>query len=99
MFMSNCNVRAYDNEFKNNAVNLYNDSKVSYREIASNLGIPPATLVGWVHAKQKSGADAFPGKGHLKPEDARIKLLEREIEKLKRERDILKKALAIFSLP
>jgi transposase len=99
MLMSSRNARTYDNEFKNNAVNLYNEGGTSYKEVASNLGIPQATLVGWVHEKQKSGDNAFPGKGHLKPEEARIKLLERENEKLKRERDILKKALAIFSLP
>ena len=97
--MSKRNVRTYDNEFKNNAVNLYNEGGKTYKEIADNLGIPTATLVGWVHEKQKFGDNAFPGKGYLKPDDSRIKLLERENERLKRERDILKKALAIFSLP
>jgi transposase-like protein len=37
---------------------------------------------------------AFPGKGHLRAEDERFKKLERENEILRRERDILKKALA-----
>lgn len=99
MFMSNRTIRTYDNEFKNNAINLYKAGGKTYKDVACNLGIPQATLVGWVHEEQKSGADAFPGKGYLKPDDARIKELERENERLKRERDILKKALAIFSLP
>lgn len=99
MLMNKRNVRVYDNEFKNNAVSLYNESGITYKAVAANLGVPTATLVGWVNEKQKAGNDAFPGKGHLKPEDAKVKLLEREIERLKRERDILKKALAIFSLP
>jgi transposase len=45
------------------------------------------------------GEDAFSGKGHLKAEEERYRALERENERLKRERDILKEALAIFSLP
>ena len=48
---------------------------------------------------KQHGVSAFPGKGHLHAEDERVKKLERENEVLRRERDILKKALAIFSLP
>jgi transposase len=40
---------------------------------------------------------AFPGKGKLKPEDEELRKLRRENEILKEERDILKKALAVFS--
>lgn len=93
------NARFYDKEFKNNSVNLYLEGGRSYQEIASDLGIPCTTLVGWVREKKRNGEEAFPGKGHLKPEEEKFKVLEREIERLKRERDILKKALAIFSLP
>ena len=93
------NARFYDKEFKNNSVNLYLEGVISYQEIASDLGIPFTTLLGWVREKKRNGEEAFPGKGHLKPEEEKFKVLEREIERLKRERDILKKALAIFSLP
>jgi transposase len=40
---------------------------------------------------------AFPGQGHLKEDEALIRQLKRENEVLRQERDILKKALAIFS--
>ena len=40
---------------------------------------------------------AFPGKGYLKAPDEEIRRLQRENERLRRERDILKKAVAIFS--
>jgi len=40
---------------------------------------------------------AFPGKGRLKPEDESFRKLKRDNERLRRERDILKKAVAIFS--
>jgi transposase len=37
------------------------------------------------------------GKGRVTPEEAEIKGLRKELEKVKGERDILKKALAVFS--
>ena len=38
--------------------------------------------------------NAFPGKGKLKVDDERLRQLQRELERVKEERDILKKALA-----
>jgi transposase len=40
---------------------------------------------------------AFPGQGQMKPEQAEIARLKREVLKLKAERDILKKAAAYFA--
>lgn len=40
---------------------------------------------------------AFPGKGRMKPEDVELFQLKRRIADLEQEREILKKALAIFS--
>ena len=40
---------------------------------------------------------AFPGQGQLKPEQAEIAQLKREVIRLKAERDILKKAAAYFA--
>ena len=39
----------------------------------------------------------FPGKGHLKPHEEEIRRLECELASVKEDREILKKALAIFS--
>ena len=41
--------------------------------------------------------EAFPGQGQLKPEQQEIERLRREVNKLKAERDILKKATAFFA--
>jgi len=41
--------------------------------------------------------DPFPGKGRLSPEDEELRQLRRENNRLRMERDILKKAVAIFS--
>ena len=40
---------------------------------------------------------AFPGQGQMKPEQAEIDRLRKEVAKLKMERDILKKAAAYFA--
>lgn len=75
------------------------EGDVSVKQISENLGIGQSTLDRWSRELKAQGVSAFPGKGHLKTEDARVKALEKENEKLKRERDILKKALSIFSSP
>jgi transposase-like protein len=90
-------VRSYDKEFKLNAVNLYLASGKSYEQISHELGIPTATLVGWVLYHKKDGPSAFPGKGHIKPTDLEVMELRKELAVVREERDILKKALGIFS--
>ena len=45
----------------------------------------------------KEGDKAFTGKGRVKPENAEIRKLRKDLEKAREERDILKKALAVFS--
>ena len=89
--------RKYDKEFKINAVNLCLSSDRGYSEIAKDLGIPGSTLHSWVDAHQRDGKEAFPGKGHLKPSDAEMAELRKELAIVREERDILKKALGIFS--
>jgi transposase len=42
-------------------------------------------------------AHAFPGKGRLKPAEEELRRMKRELADVTQERDILKKALAIFS--
>jgi transposase len=95
--MSSRKIRSYDKEFKLNAVKVYLKSGATYKKVSSDLGIPSATLAGWVEEHEKSGADAFPGKGHLKPSDAEVAALRKELAIVREERDILKKALGIFS--
>jgi|SRR5579864_1488585 len=90
-------VRKYDKEFKLNAINLCLNSNRGYIAIAKNLGIPHSTLYSWVEAHQKDGKEAFPGKGLLKASDKEMADLRKELAIVREERDILKKALGIFS--
>ena len=46
---------------------------------------------------EEGKTDPFPGKGRLSPEDEELRQLRRENNRLRRERDILKKAVATFS--
>lgn len=95
--MSKSKSRNYDKEFKLNAVNLYLQSGRPCSQIANELGIPSSTLEGWVRANKKEGEEAFPGKGYLKESDAEVAQLRKELAVACEERDILKKALGIFS--
>ena len=51
----------------------------------------------WKRQLSDRGEAAFPGKGHLPPDKEEVRQLQRELSRVTRERDILKKALAIFS--
>lgn len=89
--------RQYDREFKRNAVKLCREGEKRYVEIAENLGIPESTLRGWVKQFEEYGDKSFPGSGIVMPQNEEVFRLRRELANVKEERDILKKAMAIFS--
>ena len=92
--------KQFDKDFKLNAVRLVHEGKLTVKQVSRDLGVGYSTLERWIREIREHGAkNVFPGSGYLKPEDERIKKLERENEILRRERDILKKAMAIFSSP
>ena len=90
-------VRVYDKEFKLNAVKLYLKSGCGFKQTATELGIPFSTLIGWVELYKKRGKEAFPGKGHIHESDSEVVNLRKKLAIVSEERDILKKALGIFS--
>lgn len=89
--------RKYDKEFKMEAVQLALRGDRTKQSVADSLGICNTNLQRWIREYRASGKGAFPGKGRLKPEDEEMFRLKRENRILKEERDILKKALAVFS--
>ena len=91
--------RQYTREFKLEALRLLETSGKSAAQIERDLGIGSGNLYRWKQKLAKDGAHAFPGHGQLAPEQERIRQLERENEILRQQRDILKKAVAIFSHP
>lgn len=89
--------RTYPSEFKREAVKLAQTSGKTMADLERELGISKGILKQWVRAAQQDGEQAFPGHGHLKTDEERVRQLERELALVKEERDILKKAIAIFS--
>ena len=89
--------RTYPRAFKVEAVALVRSSGKSVSEIERELGITPGLLAKWKARLKADGEQAFPGKGRLKEDEELIRQLKRENELLRQEREVLKKAPAIFS--
>ena len=70
---------------------------VTVTQAAKDLGIAQSVLGRWVRQFAADKSQAFPGRGQMKPDDAEVARLKRELAKTKAERDILKKAIAFFT--
>ena len=88
--------RRFDRAFKLEAVKLVREHGVSAVQAARNLDVHENVLRKWVKEFAADPQHAFPGQGQVKPEQAEIERLRREVIRLKAERDILKKATAFF---
>ena len=89
--------RKFSKEFKVEAVKLIQDRGVSVSQAARDLDVGETALRRWVRELTEDPVDAFPGLGKMKPEQEEIARLQKEVAKLKMERDILKKAAAYFA--
>src|SRR4026209_1994974 len=86
--------RKFTREFKLEAVKLIRERGVTVAQAARDLAIHGTVLRRWVQECAADTQQAFPGQGQIKPEQAELARLRREVIKLKAERDILKKAAA-----
>jgi transposase len=89
--------RTYDKEFKLEAVRLVLEEGRSSASVERELDTGKGVVDSWVRQFTDDPDHAFPGKGNLNPTDKEIHDLKKELTRVKRERDILKKAVAIFS--
>src|SRR6266568_833026 len=89
--------KTFTREFKLEAVQLVQKSGKSQAQIARDLGIADSSLQHWRKEFAEAGDKAFPGSGHQTAQEEEVRRLKRELEVTRQERDILKKALAIFS--
>ena len=89
--------RQFSREFKLEAVKLVEDRGVSVAQAARDLDVHQNVLRKWMRDQADDPKQAFPGKGVMKPEQAEIDRLRKEVAKLRMERDILKKAAAYFA--
>ena len=89
--------RRFGREFKLEAVKLVRERGVTVAQAARDLDLHENLLRKWVKDFAADPQHAFPGQGQMKPEQLEIERLRREVQKLKAERDILKKAAAYFA--
>lgn len=91
--------KEYTREFKLETVHLLETSGKSANALEEEMGLGKGCILRWKRKLESSGPNAFPGHGRLAPEQERLRQLERELKIVRQERDILKKAVAIFSHP
>ncbi len=83
--------KTYDRGFKLNICKKINKKEVTVTEIANEYGISRPVISRWVSEYNRYGNKAFSGKGNRLPDKARLYALEKELEQLKEENEILKK--------
>lgn len=89
--------RVFSREYKLEAVKLVTDRGVAVAQAARDLGLHENVLRKRVKEQRSDPQQAFPGHGQMKPEAAELDRLRKEVQKLRTERDILKKAAAYFA--
>lgn len=91
--------KTYPRDFKVQAVAMLERGEKSGHDIEKDLGIGSGQVYRWRKqlAGEGNGIRAFPGTGN--PRDEELVRLKREVATLREERDILRKAVAIFSRP
>ena len=87
----------YSPEFRDEAVRLHLENKLTITEIANRLSLPKGTLKNWV-AASRQGKLGEVGKNQKPLSDLELELarLKRELAEVKMERDLLKKCTAYF---
>ena len=85
--------KRFDRDFKMSAVKMVTEGGHKAAEVARSLGIDAGRLYLWKKQFGDNGDKAFVGKGHL----GEMAALRRKLREVEMERDILKKAVGIFS--
>ena len=86
--------RKFSTEYKQEAVRLITEQGLSLTQVAQDLGIGLSTITKWVHA-HRAGQTSVTEFGES--EVAELKRLRKEVQTLRMERDILKKATVYFA--
>jgi transposase len=89
--------RRFTAEFKREAVRLADRSGASVASIAQDLGLNVSVLRRWILEHRGGRWQTDPGKPLKSDAVAELERVKRELNKVKMERDILKKALGYFA--
>lgn len=87
----------YPREFKLEAVRAFRSGQHSTSELARRLNVRESDLRAWSKEYEQHEGAAFPGQGNRGGQAGEVARLKRELEQVKEERDILKKAMAFFA--
>ncbi len=85
--------RRFSDEFKRDAVEIVRSSDRSIAEVARELGVYDSSLGNWVKQDQVNRGER---EGLSSDERARLGELERENDRLRMERELLKRAVAFW---
>ena len=87
----------HDKQFKMAAVKHAQSADQSVNEVAQEIGISGTTLRRWINEFDEYGESAFPGHGNaLFNSTYEIKKLQKQVEDLKMENELLKKLQAFL---
>jgi transposase len=90
--------RKYTEEFRREAVRLMETSGKAIAQIARDLGVNDSVLYRWRDVYgQRARPASSPNGRNVAELEAEVKRLQRENNLLRQERDVLKKAIRIFS--
>jgi len=88
----------YTIEFKQDAAKLVNEKGYTHKQAADNLGISLSAIGRWVRAEQGSISPSATKKSVLNLTDqGELTRLRKEVEQLRMERELLKKAAVFFA--
>lgn len=90
--------KKYEKEFKLKVVEV-SFARGKVKEVAEEYGISPQQLATWRSQYKHHKEIAFPGNGKIRQTESEkeISILQKELADVRMERDILKKAISIFS--
>jgi transposase len=89
--------RQFSAEFKREAAHLAQRPGVSKAQVAKELGVDPGVLRRWVQQFESGAWETVAGATLKSSQTQEVERLRRELNRVKMERDILKKALAYFA--
>lgn len=92
-------VKKYDEEFRQSATRLVLEGGQKIGEVAAHLGVGHSTLNTWLRNARLMGTRNLSDKSPLKREEIELRAALKKLRIVEEERDILKKALGIFSQP
>ncbi len=87
--------KVYENEFKVMIVGLLNSGR-SIKEVSNEYQLNDSMLRRWIREFETKSGD-FSKKRELSPQEEELKALRKELKEITIERDILKKAVSMFS--